>query len=108
MSKQIFQARQGDVLIEETNSMPGAKVKPEGGLNILARGEATGHHHSLTAKRATMFRDDSLAYSAILEVQPGTPLNHQEHTGHAVTVPKIGVIIQSTYEPAMLSRQVAD
>lgn len=108
MSKKKFQARQGDVFIEEVTEVSGEVQKPEGGLHILARGEATGHHHSITANRATMFRDDALGYSAMLDVQPGAPLVHQEHTGRAVPVSKIGVIIQSTYEPEELARQVSD
>jgi hypothetical protein len=41
--------RQGDVLIEQVAKLPEKtkRVKREGGLIILARGEATGHHHSI-------------------------------------------------------------
>ena len=47
--KKIF--RQGDVLLIKTTKKNdlGEPIKAESGRMILARGEATGHHHSVDA-----------------------------------------------------------
>lgn len=96
-----FQAHQGDVFVEEINDLPvhGSPMPADNGRHILAHGEATGHHHSIRAGSAVMFRDDGLAYSAILEVTDEVPLVHQEHAPVTLPQKKLGVILQSVYEP---------
>ncbi|MDY0241641.1 MAG: hypothetical protein RBR34_05620 [Rhodospirillaceae bacterium] len=105
----MFQAHQGDVFFEEIAEITGKEQAPENGRHILAHGEVTGHHHSVPGTRAVLFRDDALAssYSAMLDVPSGAPVEHQEHARRDLPAGKIGVIIQSTYEPEEI-RTVAD
>lgn len=73
------QARQGDVFFERVASKPkGLKaVAPEGGRLILARGEATGHHHSIPASAGTLEIDEGgVMYLTIDQL---TAVEHQEH-----------------------------
>ena len=81
MAKTIkIQGRQGDVYLVKLNKMPNEKkevVPPQGVRAILAAGEATGHHHSVSARHAEMYR---LATGMIiLAVKKATMLQHQEH-----------------------------
>lgn len=73
-----FQARQGDILIESFRGLAkGLRVLPEQGRLILARGEATGHHHSVPAGVGTLTLDEGgIMYLTIEEL---TEVRHQEH-----------------------------
>jgi hypothetical protein len=76
--------QQGDVLIKKIDGIPkdAKKVKAEGERFILARGEATGHHHSVPAIDAELFScPDGLILHCIAEVQ----IEHQEH--QPITLP---------------------
>jgi hypothetical protein len=71
--------RQGDVLFIpiEKSKVQGKPVEPENGRYILARGEATGHDHSVSSRYATMTVDEGgLTY---LTVDQLTEVQHQEH-----------------------------
>lgn len=75
--------RQGDVLLKriESPAYPvhpkPARVKPEQGRVILARGEATGHHHSLVADDDTELV--KIGERMLLTLARGGTLQHQEH-----------------------------
>ena len=104
--------RQGDVLLVPTTGVPAgaAKVAPDGGRLILARGEATGHHHSIKlADRVALFREDGSGGGLFLTVGGGDPaaLEHQEHTTLAVAPGDYEVCIQRTYQAGM-ARRVSD
>jgi hypothetical protein len=115
-------AAQGDILIIAQGIIPRLDVdiskletsEPENGRLILARGEATGHHHSLPHTRgAALFRDASNTPLAF-QVEDAMPLQHQEHSTIAFapdpkTNPtgKFNVIRQRTYHAGM-ARRVAD
>ncbi len=104
--------RQGDVLVVPVTEIPPGAVaaQPESGRLILARGEATGHHHSIAlSERVTMFRDDGAGGGLFLTVSPGAPvaLEHQEHTALPVVPGRHRVLIQRTYQSGMV-RRVAD
>lgn len=76
--------RQGDILIVPIKETP-ASAKPvaaEDGRLILARGEATGHHHSIAvADRIALFREDGSGGGLFLfNAGPTVMLEHQEHT----------------------------
>ena len=76
--------QQGDVLIRKINGVPNdaKEVKPENGRFILARGEATGHHHSVPTEGASLFEcPDGLVLHCDVEVQ----IDHQEH--NPITIP---------------------
>lgn len=100
--------RQGDVLVVPCKSIPAAAkaVEAEAGRLILARGEATGHHHSLAlSRRVTMFRDES--GGAFLDVKEPVSLEHQEHTTLPIAPGKYEVRIQRTMQSSVAQR-VAD
>lgn len=71
-----IQYRQGDIFLEMVDKIPnGAKsVQADGGRLIVARGEATGHHHSFPHRRGiTMFRDDGGGSGGTLYVHTEAP-----------------------------------
>ncbi len=72
------QHQQGDVLLRKVDAIPeGAKpVVREGGRLILARGEATGHHHAIASKDASLFELDGVLY---LDVRDPVVIEHEEH-----------------------------
>lgn len=91
---------QGDVafwLVERAPTNCSA-VSSEAGRLIVARGEATGHHHSFTSGDVELYEaepgipfklempDGTLADALFARVLRDTPLEHQEH--NAVVVPK--------------------
>lgn len=72
---------QGDVLLVRTSKSTKhtTTVAPENGRIILARGEATGHHHSLVADEDTRLLTEE-GGRMLLEIMAGTKtLEHQEH-----------------------------
>ena len=112
--KKRLQYRQGDVLIERVESIPkdAKKRKREEGLVILARGEATGHHHSFGSRRVSMYAvadEYERLGSGFVEIktQGGALLRHQEHAPIDVPAGNYRVIRQREYSPEDL-RLVAD
>lgn len=107
--KKIY--RQGDVLLIPVASIPAsAPVKAEANRLILARGEATGHHHSFTlADTVALFREDGSGGGLFLSVTGDAPaaLEHQEHTALAIPPGNYRVRIQREYHPQAV-RNVAD
>lgn len=104
--------RQGDVLIVPVKALPTKieMVEPENGRLILARGEATGHHHSIAmSDRVAMFREDGSGGGLFLTVSGAAPvaLEHQEHSVLPIPSGKHRVLIQRTYQAGMAQR-VAD
>lgn len=99
--------RQGDVLIERVSRLPKTltPVKPEAGRLILARGEATGHHHSIDADVATLSLDEGGVM--FLTIEELTEVQHQEHAPIAVEPGTYRVTRQREYSPAEI-RNVAD
>ena len=103
--------RQGDVLIWPVKAIPATvkPVEPEHGRLILARGEATGHHHSFAHNRgATFFREDDTGGGAFLSVSVPVPLEHQEHSALTVSPGQSEVIIQVQWSDADEPIQVQD
>lgn len=102
------QLRQGDVLLvpcHGVNAVRGKKVvASQDGRVILAYGEATGHHHSLSAKAATLFEREDKRY---LRVTQPTMLEHQEHEHILVPRGTYLVIRQREYSPETI-RNVQD
>lgn len=99
--------RQGDVLLRRVveSSVENLKeVEPENGRLILAKGEATGHHHSVSSQHAQLF----MAVSAmILIIKEATELLHQEHRAITVTEGTYIVTRQREYSPER-TRNVQD
>lgn len=102
-----FQARQGDLLIEEYDGpIQGAPVKPERGRLVLAKGEATGHDHSLPAKAGTLTLDgDGVMYLTIDEL---TEVRHQEHDPVVLAPRNYRVTRQREWTDQDEPREVAD
>jgi len=69
----MHQIRQGDVFFTPVSRIPkGAKkVKPENGLLILARGEASGHAHVLEATpEVELYEKDGVLYAKVKDERP--------------------------------------
>jgi len=65
--------QQGDVLIKKTNSVKGKKLDHL----TLAKGEATGHHHTITKGTAELYEKKGTLYLKVLSDE--AELTHQEH-----------------------------
>ena len=103
--------RQGDVLAIPVTTIPvtATPVAAENGRLIVARGEATGHHHSFPWHQgAVLFRDDGTGgggmYVAVTET---IVLEHQEHAALTLAPGKYRLTRQRTYEAGM-ARRVED
>ena len=70
------QFAQGDLLFTRVPSAAGLPVAAEDGRLILARGEATGHHHSVPATAGTLVQRDDVMFLTLTEL---TAVTHQEH-----------------------------
>ncbi len=102
--------RQGDVLIVPVNAVPAglSVVEAEAGRLILARGEATGHHHSIALNpRICMFRDDASGGRLYIKADAPVALDHQEHTALQIAPGAYEVRIQRTVQTGV-ARRVAD
>lgn len=107
--------RQGDILLVRCDDRPAVNVidgtangivrEPENGRLIIARGEATGHHHSVAVAGAEIVQDAEAVY---LRIMAPTTLDHQEHGSIALDPGTYRVIRQREYQPGELPRQVAD
>lgn len=99
--------RQGDLLLVRVDEAPeGRRLKAECGRLILARGEVTGHHHSVAVQDAELIVTD--AEAVFLRIMAPTPLEHQEHAPITLQPGDYRVTRQREYQPGELPRQVAD
>jgi hypothetical protein len=112
--------RQGDVLIEQIAELPEKtrRVKREGGLIILARGEATGHHHSIFDRSCQLLEapmpPPAQLGQPIIEPERflrigshGAAVEHQEHDTIDLPAGNYRVRRQREYSPEAI-RNVAD
>jgi len=72
--------QQGDVLIKKVSEVKGKKLDHL----TLAKGEATGHHHTITDGDAELFEHERTLYLRVNSNE--ATVTHQEHS--AVTIPK--------------------
>ena len=111
MTSKTTAIRQGDVLILPCDAIPATATdaQPENGRLIVARGEATGHHHSFPWQRgAVLFRDDGAGGGAqYVRVDQPVALEHQEHTALTLPPGNYAVRIQRTMSSGLV-RRVAD
>ena len=90
--------QQGDVIITKVTAVKGKKLNHL----TLAKGEATGHHHTITEGEAELYEQNGKLYLHI-ESDSAT-LTHQEH--HAVEIPKGDYVIGIVREKDWLSEEV--
>lgn len=104
-TKPLF--RQGDVCLERIAHLPPglSKQKPIEGRIILARGEVTGHHHSLDIDAADWWKSDT--GEQFVTVTERTPVEHQEHKPISLAKGVYKIIQQQEYTPQNV-RSVAD
>ena len=80
--------QQGDVLIQSVSEIKGKKLNHL----TLAKGEATGHHHTITEGDAELFEHEGTMFLRVNSKE--AILTHQEHG--AITIPKgdykIGIV----------------
>ena len=99
---------QGDVLLIEVENAPkGREVGAESGRLILARGEATGHHHSVIAGPCASLIRDIEDRELFLLLGEDATLEHQEHAAIELSAGTYQIVIQSEYAPEAI-RNVAD
>jgi hypothetical protein len=104
--------RQGDVLLLPIEKIPATakRVNLKGKPAILAHGEVTGHHHSVTVGRAKLYSEPgrSGVYASTLEIAEAfADLSHQEHARIPLPVGAYEVRRQREYSPEAI-RNVAD
>lgn len=107
--QQKFQARQGDVLLVQSDEIIEGEREPrEGGDIVLAHGEVTGHKHRfVVGKDAGEVVANRSARQ--LTLQQTTALIHEEH--ETIQIPggiRIDLPKQVEHTDAMEPRHVAD
>ena len=94
--------RQGDVLLVPVARVPeGRAVLAEEGRLILARGEKTGHHHSVASRDAALVE---AAEGIFLRIMAPTPLEHPEHAPVRLEPGAFRVVTQREYSPQEILR----
>ena len=80
--------QQGDVIIESVKQIKGKLLNHV----TLAKGEATGHHHTITEGDSELYEENGILYLRVLTVE--SILTHQEHG--QICIPKgdykIGIV----------------
>lgn len=105
MDKKIY--RQGDIMLIQHDSIPETAEKQDNkGRIVLAWGEATGHAHAISTKKASAYEWQG---NTLVKVgKKGAELVHEEH--HTIPLPANRAYIlrrQKEYSPAEI-RTVAD
>jgi len=93
------QARQGDVFISKVEKLPKEtkELERQGGRIILAAGEATGHHHAISADMVRFVINEQ-TQRRFLKVEKKVALNHEEHAEIQLPAGKYEVEIQREYD----------
>lgn len=72
--------RQGDVALRRVNKDTKGLKKVGEGSRVLAYGEATGHHHTLSGEGVVYYEDDNGLL--LTQITGSASLVHQEHDAH--------------------------
>ena len=98
--------RQGDVLVVPVadDQVPAGLIpapRDKTGRMVLARGEATGHHHSIAVEDGELV---DAAEGVFLRIMAPTPLEHQEHAPITLQPGVYRVVRQREYTPGAIDR----
>jgi hypothetical protein len=107
MEQNSMMYRQGDVLLQRIEKLPKGvqkQIERENGLLILAKGEATGHHHSISSRNALLVLIGTEMFLRCLKKET---LKHQEHGPVPLPPGDYKVQRQKEYSPEAI-RNVAD
>lgn len=104
--------RQGDVLLVPCGDIPARALAEaaENGRVVLARGERTGHAHTMAADRVCYFREDGSGGGAFIRVAGPAPvaLMHEEHAALTIPPGSYRVVQQREYQPRAAPRATSD
>jgi hypothetical protein len=104
--------RQGDVLLVPCADIPvgACEEAVENGRVVLARGERTGHAHTMAADRVCYFRGSGSGSGGSIRVAGPAPvdLTHQEHMRLAIPPGNYRVVQQREYQPRATPRTITD
>jgi hypothetical protein len=105
------QYRQGDILIEHVDQLP-ADAKPQARVRrlVVARGEATGHHHVLLSRRKDMDWWQNAAGDIYVRSAEAGRLVHEEHGTIEILTDAQFIVCrrQIEFTANLVARQVAD
>jgi hypothetical protein len=98
----------GDVLLKRIAKLPTGltEVQRRDGCLVIAEGEATGHHHVITATPAKLYELKGELY---LEVTEPVTITHEEHKTLPIPpgIYEIGIVKEYDYF-AEMERRVVD
>ena len=102
------QFRQGDVIIERIESVPsGAEKQRPSSSIVLAKGEATGHHHCLETEGAEPADWWKHGEDHYVQTRCPAKVRHEEHAAIELAPAAYRVRRQREYSPGEV-RRVAD
>ena len=94
INQEITLFRHGDLLIKKINSIP--KECRKLSTNILAEGEATGHHHKLNGAFQIFENSKKVKF---IETFEQVRLTHQEHSQLFIPKGKYVVVEEREFDP---------
>lgn len=96
--------RQGDVLfikVKEAPASEAAAIEREAGRIVVAKGEVTGHAHTITTPDVVMYEHQSIRW---LVAPHEFVLEHQEHSPLTIAPGIWRVAYQREYDPQAIRR----
>lgn len=95
--------QQGDVILKKVESIKGIKLNHL----TLAKGEKTGHHHTITKGEAELYEKDGILFLKVISTH--ATLTHQEHKPIVIDNGNYEIGIVKEYDHfAEEARNVAD
>lgn len=110
MNTEARQYRQGDLLLERIDELPGGlREISRDGLAVLAEGEATGHQHVIKASAVRVFAEPQGPQATYVEIAESLALlEHEEHAAIPLTKGAYRVTHQREYMPQRRTQPVSD
>lgn len=88
--------RHGDLLIRQIEAIPKSSTKLD--TNILAEGEATGHHHRLVGGQLQIMQDTQDVGVKYFEAKSDLSLVHEEHSKLDIPAGMYSVTIEREHD----------